>query len=59
MIRDIAFVLYVSAIPIVPLCGYDHFRKKDSASKALVCIMLFVMQTLLSLGCILSYFGLA
>jgi|GEM_PF-1525559 len=57
MLKDILFVLYTAMIPLVPLWGADHYKKCSRPNKRLVCLALFGMQTLLSLGCILTYFG--
>ena len=59
MIKTVAFVLYTAAIPLVPLWGANHYKKIGNSAKRAVCIALFAVQALVSLGCILTYFKLA
>ncbi len=51
------FVIYTALIPAVPLWGARHFKKQDKPVKRDVCRLLFVLQSALSLGCILSRLG--
>lgn len=55
MLKTILFILYVSVIPLVPLWGAWHFKKLGNENKAVVCRILFAVQSLVSAGCIITY----
>ncbi|OQB25256.1 MAG: hypothetical protein BWY11_00586 [Firmicutes bacterium ADurb.Bin182] len=50
-----AFIIYASMIPLVPLFGAGIFKKRKDNVKKNVCIGLFVLQTLLSIGYIITW----
>lgn len=51
----IAFIAWAGLIPVVPLIGVDIFRRRKEKVKKNVCIGLFVLQLLLSIGYITAY----
>jgi hypothetical protein len=50
-----AFIIYAGMIPLVPLFGVRIFKKRNDNVKKNVCIGLFVLQTLLSIGYIIAW----
>ena len=57
MLKEILFTVYAALIPAVPLWGIKHFKKTDKPAKRDVCRILFVLQSFVSLGCILTRLG--
>ncbi|MBO4848406.1 MAG: hypothetical protein J5586_04555 [Clostridia bacterium] len=55
MLKTVLFVLYALMIPLVPLWGVRHYRRNKNGSKEIVCWVLFAVQTLVSVGSIISY----
>ena len=56
MLKTTAFIIYSAAIPLVPLYGTVYYRDKNKI-KRLCCWGLFAVQSLISLGSILSWLG--
>lgn len=50
-----AFIIYAGMIPLVPLFGVSIFKKRKDHVKKNICIGLFVLQTLLSIGYIVAW----
>ena len=55
MLTKLLFVLYAGLIPLVPLIGAHAYSRSGSTRKRNVCIAIFAVQTLISLGSIISY----
>ena len=49
------FIFWAGMIPLVPLLGVQHFRRRKDHTRKIVCIILFLMQLLLSVYYILIY----
>lgn len=41
-------VLYAGMIPLVPLCGYEYYKKRKNLKRQLICLGLFALQLLIS-----------
>lgn len=52
---DALFLLYVGAIPVVPLIGAGIFKRRKDTRRRSVCYGLFALQLLLSIGCAVVY----
>ncbi len=52
---DALFLLYVGAIPVVPLIGAGIFKRRKDTRRRNVCYGLFALQLLLSIGCAAVY----
>lgn len=52
---DALFLLYVGAIPAVPLIGAGIFKRRKDTLRRNVCYGLFALQLLLSIGCAVAY----
>ena len=52
---DALFLLYVGAIPVVPLIGAGIFKRRRDTRRRNVCYGLFSLQLLLSIGCAVVY----
>jgi hypothetical protein len=50
-----AFIIYAGMIPVVPLFGVRIFKKRNDKVKKNICIGLFLLQTLLSIGYIVAW----
>ena len=48
---DALFLLYVGAIPVVPLIGAGIFKRRKDTRRRHVCYGLSALQLLLSIGC--------
>ncbi|MCR5610796.1 MAG: hypothetical protein K6F68_03080 [Clostridiales bacterium] len=57
MIKTILFVAYTAMIPAVPLYGVVHYTKNNDRIRKTVCIGLFALQCLISIGAIVSRLG--
>ena len=57
MLMKILFAIYAAAIPLVPLYGAEEYKRRGAARKKNVCLLLFGVQTLISVGSIISYLG--
>ncbi len=57
MLMKILFFIYATLIPLVPLWGAEYYRTKEAPGKRNVCLGLFVLQTLISAGSILTYWS--
>ena len=55
MFKTVMFIIYSAAIPIVPLIGAEYYKQRNNRLKKLCCLGLFAVQSLISLGCIVSY----
>ncbi len=55
MLIKVLFVIYAAMIPLVPLYGAELYKKQDNRRKRNVCWVVFAVQTLISLGSIISY----
>ncbi|MEL7607875.1 MAG: hypothetical protein AAGU74_00035 [Bacillota bacterium] len=51
----IAFILCAGIIPVVPLFGVEIFKRRKDRVKKNICIGLFVLQLLLSIGYIVGW----
>ena len=51
----IAFIFCAGIIPIVPLFGVEIFKRRKDRVKKNICIGLFVLQALLSIGYIVVW----
>lgn len=52
---DALFLLYVGAIPVVPLIGAGIFKRRKDTLRRNICYGLFALQLLLSIGCAVAY----
>ena len=52
---DALFLLYVGAIPVVPLIGAGIFKRRKDTRRRNVCYGLFALHLLLSIGCAVVY----
>ena len=57
MMKDLLFVVYTVLIPAIPLWGAGHYKRSKDKKRRTMCFVLFGVQTLISLGCILAWFG--
>ncbi len=47
-LENVLLMLYAGAIPIVPLIGFDIFRKRGDQVKQRICLALFALQIAVS-----------
>ena len=52
---DALFLLYVGAIPVVPLIGAGIFKRRKDTRRRNVCYGLFALHLMLSIGCAVVY----
>lgn len=52
----ILMLLYAGVIPMVPLMGYDIFKKRGDDIKKLICLALFFLQLIISGAAIYTKF---
>ena len=55
MLKTILFIIYTALIPLVPLYGARHFKRKKDEIRQIVCWGLFVIQCLISTAAIYTY----
>jgi len=50
-------LLYAGLIPVVPLLGAEIFKRRSDNLRRNVCYILFVMQLLLSISYVFTWFS--
>lgn len=50
-------LLYAGMIPVVPLIGAEIFKRRKDIFRRNACYVLFVLQLLFSICCIVEYFS--
>ena len=45
---EVVMILYAAAIPLVPLWGFDYFKKRQERGRQTVCFCLFLVQLVIS-----------
>jgi len=44
------FIFWAGIIPLVPLLGIEHFKRRKDPARKIICLVLFILQLILSLS---------
>lgn len=59
MLKSFLFIVYCALIALIPLWGADYFKRKNDDKRSIICWCLFAIQSLISIGSVISYLGMA